>query len=244
MSEYRVDELARRAGTSVRNVRVYQDRGLLDPPRRQGRVGYYSDRHLERLRLIGRLLDRGYTFATISELLAAWSDGGGLGHVLGITEAIGGPWSDERPGYVTVDDLRGRFLVDDVSEFVARAIEVGVLEPDGSGLRVHSPHLLDAAADLVAVGIPLPTVIDMTADLREHLDRVAALFFRAVSENLTPLVADDDLAAEEHLAQVVRALRPHAARAVGAMFALSMRERADQVVEQLTGGSERDRLTG
>jgi DNA-binding transcriptional MerR regulator len=32
VAEWSVDELARAAGTTVRNVRVYQDRGLLDPP--------------------------------------------------------------------------------------------------------------------------------------------------------------------------------------------------------------------
>ena len=65
MAEYRIDELARLADTTVRNVRVYQDRGLLAPPRRQGRVGIYSEAHLARLRLIGQLLRRGYTFANI-----------------------------------------------------------------------------------------------------------------------------------------------------------------------------------
>ncbi|MFB9386717.1 MerR family transcriptional regulator [Pseudonocardia petroleophila] len=37
--EYRIDELAHTAGTTVRNIRAYQDRGLLPPPRRVGRVG-------------------------------------------------------------------------------------------------------------------------------------------------------------------------------------------------------------
>src|SRR5436305_1643105 len=45
-AEYRIDELAREAGTTVRNVRAYQDRGLLPPPRRSGRVGLYTDAHL------------------------------------------------------------------------------------------------------------------------------------------------------------------------------------------------------
>ena len=42
MTEYRIDELAAAAETSVRNVRVYQERGLLAPPRRVGRTGVYT----------------------------------------------------------------------------------------------------------------------------------------------------------------------------------------------------------
>ncbi|WP_244233574.1 MerR family transcriptional regulator, partial [Pseudomonas aeruginosa] len=67
--EYSVDELARAAGSSVRNVRAYQDRGLLPPPERRGRVGVYFDSHLKRLRLISQLLERGYSSANIKELL-------------------------------------------------------------------------------------------------------------------------------------------------------------------------------
>src|SRR5579885_2120055 len=61
MSEYSVDELAHIAGTTVRNVRTYQDRGVLPPPEKRGRKGFYNDTHLARLRLIGQLLQRGYT---------------------------------------------------------------------------------------------------------------------------------------------------------------------------------------
>src|SRR3954467_12126134 len=75
---------------TVRNVRVYQDRGLLPPPRRQGRIGLYSDEHLARLRLIGRLLDRGYTFATIGELFDTWSRGHDPAAALGPPGGPGG----------------------------------------------------------------------------------------------------------------------------------------------------------
>src|SRR6516162_7809268 len=100
VAEYRIDELARVADLSVRNIRVYQDRGLLAPPRRQGRVGIYTDAHLARLRLIGQLLRRGYTFANIAELLAAWERGGDVAEIFDFESAIGDPWSDEVPGYM------------------------------------------------------------------------------------------------------------------------------------------------
>src|SRR5881296_3758932 len=91
MTEYRIDELAREAGTTVRNVRAYQDRGLIAPPRREGRVGIYSDAHLSRLRTIGQLLDRGYSLANIGELLDTLERGHDLGDLLGLGVALTSP---------------------------------------------------------------------------------------------------------------------------------------------------------
>ena len=71
----RIDELAAEVGTTARNIRVYQERGLLPPPERRGRTAYYGTEHKRRLLLILRLLDRGYTFATIEELLIAQRHG-------------------------------------------------------------------------------------------------------------------------------------------------------------------------
>src|SRR5947208_1701520 len=45
---YTVDELAARVGMSARNIRAYQARELLPPPRRVGRSGYYSEAHVRR----------------------------------------------------------------------------------------------------------------------------------------------------------------------------------------------------
>jgi len=67
--EFSIDALARETGSTVRNIRAYQDRGLLPPPERRGRKGIYNDAHLSRLRIINRLLERGYTLANISELI-------------------------------------------------------------------------------------------------------------------------------------------------------------------------------
>jgi DNA-binding transcriptional MerR regulator len=82
--EWSVDDLAGLAGLPVRTIREYQTIGLLPPPRKRGRVGWYSRAHLARLQLIGRLQDRGYSLAGISDLLRSWSDGADLGEVLGL----------------------------------------------------------------------------------------------------------------------------------------------------------------
>ncbi|HVZ69581.1 MAG TPA: MerR family transcriptional regulator, partial [Rhizomicrobium sp.] len=67
--EFTIDELAREAGTTVRNVRAYQEKGLLPPPEKRGRVGIYGNAHLARLRLISPLLERGYSLANVAELI-------------------------------------------------------------------------------------------------------------------------------------------------------------------------------
>src|ERR1700755_2542789 len=89
--EFTTDELARAAGTTVRNIRSYQDRGLIDPPERRGRVGIYTQTHLGRLRLIHHLLARGYTLANIMELLKAIVEGHDLRSILGLETAISSP---------------------------------------------------------------------------------------------------------------------------------------------------------
>ena len=47
--ELTIDELARRTGTTVRNIRAHQSRGLLPPPTIRARTGYYGPEHVARV---------------------------------------------------------------------------------------------------------------------------------------------------------------------------------------------------
>jgi DNA-binding transcriptional MerR regulator len=233
MGEYRIDELARLAATNVRNVRVYQDRGLLDPPRRDGRVGIYTDAHLARLRLIGQLLGRGFTFANIGELLAVWERGGDLAEILNLESALGHPWSDEIAGHVTADELRATFGGQFTGENLARAVAVGVLEPDGDRYRVPSPRLLSAGAELTAAGMTLRDVLDLAGRLRAHVNAAAREMAATVtSQVLAAHVRDGRLAGQDiaEVAAITRRLRPLAQTAVDAMLAQAM---ADSMQEAL-----------
>lgn len=226
MIEYRIDELARQAGATVRNVRAYQDRGLLPPPRRVGRVGVYTEHHLVRLRLIGELLRRGYSLGNIAELLSAWERGGELRDVLGLEMAVAGPWSDEAPVHMTADDLAGLFEGIDAADAMARAVEAGFLEPEGDGFRVASPRELQAAVELVAAGVPLDAVLGLGADLRNRIDEVAASFVELVSTHVFDVVGDLSEADVPRLAELVRRLRPLAQTVVDAELARAMERNA------------------
>jgi DNA-binding transcriptional MerR regulator len=71
---YRVEEIAARARLRVDTIRFYQFRGLLPRPRREGRIAFYDDAHLERLRRIRELVDQGFTLAQIRRLLDRQSE--------------------------------------------------------------------------------------------------------------------------------------------------------------------------
>lgn len=69
MVEYRVEDLAQKAGISIELVRSYQSKGLLPQPRRRGRLAIYDDRHLDRLHTILDLKAQGYPLRMIAQLL-------------------------------------------------------------------------------------------------------------------------------------------------------------------------------
>ena len=53
--EYRVSELAEKAGVTKRTIHYYISKGLLMPPNGEGINSAYDDRHLERLKMIKEL---------------------------------------------------------------------------------------------------------------------------------------------------------------------------------------------
>ena len=62
-----LDELTERTGVSARNVRFYASRGLVPPPVRRGRSGYYGPDHVARLELVRELQGHGFTLAAIEK---------------------------------------------------------------------------------------------------------------------------------------------------------------------------------
>lgn len=75
--------------TSARNVRAYQEKGLLTPPILVGRTGYYDETHVERFITVQRLQKEGFSLAAISALLDAWEAGDTLDDVVGARRSLG-----------------------------------------------------------------------------------------------------------------------------------------------------------
>lgn len=243
--EYSIDELARIAGTTVRNVRAYQDRDILPPPEKRGRNGIYNHTHLARLRIIGQLLARGYSIANIGELIAAWEQGQDLSQLLGLESALTSPWSDETPQYYDTLELLNRLGSSISQDDIMTAAQLGIFEflDDGVRVKVSSPRLLDAGLKLVSLGFPLKELLYIVGGLRDNVERVASMFVDVIArlidtygkENIPPS------GATAHLANLIWQMRPLADIAIDAEVARAMEkaisnyfgERLDAVMEHI-----------
>ncbi|WP_433890785.1 MerR family transcriptional regulator [Streptomyces sp. CA-111067] len=229
---YRIEDLSHLSGTTVRTIRAYTDRGLLPKPERHGRANVYDDTHLARLRQIADLLERGYTLASIKELLAAWDAGTGLGGVLGLVGEVDRPWSDERPARISLDELTSSFGgVTDLTA-VQDALRLGVLEPvpgREDEFLVPSPQELAVAVELHTAGVPLPAITAHLGELRVQVEHISERFLQFTTEYvfqrfLQPHPPTDEEAAEA--AALIRRLRPLAQQTVDAELARAMRSTA------------------
>jgi DNA-binding transcriptional MerR regulator len=222
---YRLDDLARAAGVTVRNVRAYAERGLLPPPRRAGRVNLYDETHLARLRLIGRLLERGYTVAHIADFIAAWEGGHDLGQTLGLEAALLAPSSRELPEELGRDELDELFGAPVEEAALDRAIELGLLSPVGDRYRVHRPRLLRAGAELIGIGMPLSAVLDLAARMQAQVASVAETFVSTVAGHILEQHPAGWRPTDEEIPQLValvERLRPLARVAVDTELADSL----------------------
>lgn len=235
--EYRIEELARLAGTTTRNIRVYRDRGLLHPPLRVGRIALFNDTHLTRLRLITSMLERGYNIAHVNEMLSAWEQGKDLGDMLGLESAIAGSWATERPERMS--EAEARQLVDDDDVF-ERMLGNGVLKrdpDDADRITVVRPKLIEIFNEIHEYGVATSKLVDLHEQITPLIDQISGLLVAAgvehVVDRLKPgavLPPDTELA--ELITMLVR-FRTQAVSAVTATLAFSIESTIESAVSQI-----------
>ncbi|MFD5461270.1 MerR family transcriptional regulator [Kitasatospora sp. NPDC127059] len=226
--EYRVEELAEAAGITTRTLRFYRERKLLQPPRKEGRIAWYGEEHLARLRMIGELLERGHTLGGIAELIGAGESGRDVAELIGLEAAIVAPWSDETPVRLEWDELKAAFGDQLTEENTAESIAQGYITVEDDGITHVSRRLMDATTELVAEGVPLSAVLDASRRTREHVDAIAEIFIEVVSEHLlSALSGDTPLAPGEaaRLTERILRVRPLARTVADAQFTLAMDRR-------------------
>ncbi|MET8137956.1 MerR family transcriptional regulator [Streptomyces sp. NPDC005251] len=193
-----VDELAARAGVTVRTVRFYSARGLLPPPViGPRRVGHYSQEHLARLALIEELQHQGMTLAAIERHLTRLPPGLSA-HDLAIHRAVVASWAPDAMEDVTRAELErraGRALGDADLE---RLAAMGVIERTGDSVRLD-PGLLKLGVELLDVPIADEAILAARTVLLEHS--------RAAAHELSVLLRD--AVGERESVAAVKSLSAH-----------------------------------
>lgn len=232
--EYRIDDLARLAGTTTRNIRVYRDRGLLPPPLRVGRIALFNDTHLTRLRLITSMLDRGYNIAHVREMLSAWEEGKNLGDVLGLESAIVGTWTTEKAQTMPLDEARR--LIDDPHAF-DRMVGLQVIRVEGDQATITRPKLVEAFNEVRGYGVSADKLIDLHEQILPKIDEISNLLVQAGFEHVGNRIKPGEaLPADAEVAELITMLvrfRTQAVATVTATLAASIESTIESLVSRV-----------
>lgn len=228
---FTLDELTRRVGLTVRNVRFYTTKGLVPPPLRRGRSGYYTPEHVARFELIQELQSHGYTLAAIEKYLdripaeASVED-------LAMHRTMLAPWQSEPPFELTLEQLRERSGRDLTETDLSTLEALAVLRPAGPGRYRVTVSQLSIGLGLLDLGFP-----------REAAEAAAKVFEahgRAIAEELQSLFRTmvwpayrEAGASPQRIREVVERLKPLTVASLVAAY--------EQGMEDAQRGSLEDR---
>ncbi|ONH59982.1 hypothetical protein CcI49_14855 [Frankia sp. CcI49] len=147
-----VEELSRLVGMSPRNIRAHQARKLLPPPVRRGRIAFYDDSHVRRLRTIVALQRQGFNLVAIEAMLGARG-------------------SD--PGVAALTAALGRLALRSPSLVYALSRHNVVARTEDGDVRIARPQVLRAALRLGGTGVGEAGALQVLAELLGQLAPVA-----------------------------------------------------------------------
>ncbi len=218
-----IEELAAATGLTVRNIREHQTRGLLAPPALQGRKGSYDDRHVARLRFIQQLQSEGLNLQAIHWLLER-APAEAAEEVVRFEQALFAPWGNDDSVQWTTEQIAAR-LGPVEPERLRRAIDLDVIRPAGPDRwEIVSSRLLEAGADLYALGIPLDAALDVVEQLRESTAAAARTFVKLFVDHVWEPFDRSGRPGDqwESVAHALERLRPIATQALLAVFNQAM----------------------
>ena len=179
-----LDELTARVGLSVRNVRFYTSRGLVPPPIRRGRSGYYSPDHVARLELVQELQAHGFTLSAIEGYVAALPDDAEAGDIA-LARTMLAPWQADLPVEMSREELErraGRALSE---EDVATLVALGIVRVREDQLLVARTQL-GIGLQLLELGFPREVAEAARAVYHEHGRKMAEELQVLIADHLAP----------------------------------------------------------
>lgn len=240
-NELTIEQLAAQSGMTVRNIRAHRARGLLPPPEVRERIGYYGPEHLARLRLIAQMQADGFNLRAIGRLLEVTQ--GPPKQLLDLTETVNAPFETEQPQVLTAADFRARFGEQADARTLAFGVRLGVLSELKDGrYEVTMPSLLDAAEEVIALGVPFKHALIVDAKVREQCRAIAREYVKLFLEDVWKPFADAGYPQERwvEVTAAVQRLRPLSSQALLATYQLTMSREVEDAfgreLERLSGG--------
>ncbi len=173
--ELTVDELAARAGVSVRTVRFYASRGLLPSPRLRGRLGLYGADHLARLDLIRELQTHGFTLSAIERHLERIPEDA-TPDDLALQRALLAPWTTDQSEDLDRHELNqraGRHLDDQMLDQLAALGILEVLDDDRERVRLPSTSMLGVGVRALELGLPQEMLLQAKQIVEQRSAQIA-----------------------------------------------------------------------
>lgn len=198
-----LDELTQRAGITVRTLRFYTTRGLVPPPIRRGRSGYYSADHVARLELVQELQSHGFTLAAIEKYVAG-IPADASPEDIALARTMLAPWQADLPVEMDRAQLEARAGRALSEEDVATLQALGVLRIRGASYLVASNQLA-IGVRLLELGFPRKVAVAAAAVYAEHGEQMAKELYDVIHRELAPLYDD---AESEHFREVMERLKP------------------------------------
>jgi DNA-binding transcriptional MerR regulator len=233
--EMRIDDLAERAGVPTRTIRYYTQQGLLPSPRLRGRVGFYDEGHVDRLRLIKELQEKRYLpLSVIRSVMRHFEAGVDLETILAPLDMVFQPrWDAAEPREYTRAELASEAGVDPA--VVDAADEMGFLFPVRRGRErrytVDDVHMLGVAAEWLELGIPR----SLGRLYRDSLEEISKMQVRAFNSSVVAPLAAEHLSSEEARARLLDGYRQMAS-VFNQLVALLHRKVLQKAVESYAAG--------
>ncbi|EFQ84478.1 transcriptional regulator, MerR family [Aeromicrobium marinum DSM 15272] len=228
-----VEQLAARVGMTVRTVRFYAGRGLIPPPRREGRNGYYGPDHLARLELVKELQAHGFTLSAIEGYLEQIAPGTSPEQIA-LHRTLLAPWMPELPETLTREALEvraGRRLDDDALELL---VALGVIEPTPAEdvFQVAPAHLAVGIGFLEA-DLPIEAALAARRIMTEHGTALAQELTGLFRDMVWPHLKSSGQPAELMTAMVER-FKPLTIQALVTAYEQAVDEEKRQTVRRRT----------
>ena len=227
-----LEELTQRVGMSVRNIRFYTTKGLVPPPIRRGRSGYYSADHVARLELVRELQAHGFTLSAIEGYMARLPQDAAP-ETIALHRTLLAPWMAELPETISRKELvrrAGRPLSDDDLETLNA---LGIVFPTKRGQYQVAVAHLSVGVALLDLGIPFETALAAQDIFTAHGRAIADELNELFKTQVWPAYKERGASPDE-LRRVVEKFKPVTVAALVAAYESAVNETQRETVARFT----------